>query len=69
MHLASQEGHEKAVMLLLDMGAQFSFNKKHLSFFDLALENRHENVILAIIQHERSVKLNIVQTYNLIRLK
>jgi hypothetical protein len=37
----------------LDSQASFTFNNDGLSFLDIAIKNKNEEVLIAIISHER----------------
>lgn len=53
MHLASQEGHANVIKFLLNCNVEFKENKDHLTFIDLAIKNKQQAALMAIISHER----------------
>ncbi|KAJ8305934.1 hypothetical protein KUTeg_016479 [Tegillarca granosa] len=53
LHLASKAGQTAAVKLLLTAGAAFTKNKENKSFIDFAIDHRHTDVALAVIDHDR----------------
>ncbi len=53
LHLASSRGHTSVVNYLLDKNAAFTFNENGMSFFDLAIKYKQNEIIMAIISHER----------------
>ena len=55
LHQAAQAGHSGTTILLLSMGAEFIKNKDKLHFLDMAIENRHKDVTMAVVSHDRSV--------------
>lgn len=53
LHLASKEHHPSMIELLLTIGATFTKNANKDSFMDIAIRERHSEVALAILHHER----------------
>ncbi|XP_050954763.1 transient receptor potential cation channel subfamily A member 1b isoform X1 [Labeo rohita] len=53
LHIAAQAGHEGAVLLLLDRGAEITLNNADNSFLHEAVRNEKKDVVNAIIESER----------------
>lgn len=51
--MACQSGYQNATRLLLDLGILFKYNKDGLSFIDLAIKNKQQGSLIAIINHDR----------------
>ena len=61
LHLASENNREHVVQYLLDSGAEFLFNNDKMSFFDIAIKNKHQEVLMAILTNQRFI--NCVMRY------
>jgi ankyrin repeat protein len=53
LHVASKGGHASAVVMFLDKGAEFLQNKNDQTYLDIALSNKHTDVALATVRHDR----------------
>ena len=53
LHLASRRDHVRVVELLLDHGAEVLLNDHGLTCLDVAMEQKNEDVVMAIVKHER----------------
>uniref|UniRef100_A0A8C5I1M0 Ion transport domain-containing protein n=1 Tax=Gouania willdenowi TaxID=441366 RepID=A0A8C5I1M0_GOUWI len=54
LHIAAKAGHTAAVKLLLNRGAEFVLNKSNTSFLHEAIQNGRKEVVIAVIDSERS---------------
>lgn len=57
LHLAAREGHVAAVKLLLTRGATLVLNKSYTSFLHEALQNGRKDVVNAVIDSDKCVRL------------
>jgi ankyrin repeat protein len=53
LHLAAMNGHGAAVALLMTLNASFLQNNERAYFIDYAIDNRHKEVTMSIISHDR----------------
>lgn len=57
LHAAARMGHVAAAMLMVNRGAEFVLNKSDTSFLHEALQNGKQDVVNAVIDSERYVRL------------
>ncbi|XP_055967198.1 transient receptor potential cation channel subfamily A member 1 [Sorex fumeus] len=53
LHFAARAGHAKAVLLLLNYGADIILNKQQASFLHVAIHNKRKDVVLTTIRSKR----------------
>ena len=51
--MAAQNGHSNAVTMLLTLGAKMTQNSAERYFLDLAIQNEHKEVCVAVVSHDR----------------
>ncbi len=59
LHIAAQVGHEGAVLMLLDRGAEITLNNADNSFLHEAVRNEKKDVVNAVIESERYGNIHI----------
>ena len=55
LHLAARDGHGNVVTMLLTLGAKIAKNTDGLFFLELAIQNEHKEVCVAVVSHDRCV--------------
>ena len=53
LHLAAKDGHSNVISMLMTLGADVTHNKDDLTFLDLAIQNEHKDVCVAVVSHDR----------------
>lgn len=53
LHVTAKYGNGKVIQLLLDQGARVLTNKQGMTCSHVAMESQNEDVIMAIVKHQR----------------